>query len=277
MTNRPIIFSGPMVRALLAGTKTQTRRVLKAAVPEPPAHNNIVHPPKHAAPYLDSYCSQRPTDANPRGMSSSWCWWTRDNRCGEHFAVRYVPGDRLWVRETTIIAPPNWTSTPVNPRGPDRRETAYRADDKNDDIGDAARDYGLKATSSIYMPRWASRLTLTVTDVRVERLRDISEADAIAEGCKVVREHCYVFDGTDYDNAGLCHSRASTAYAILWDKINAANGKRWADNPWVVALTFAVAQRNIDDITLPAAQGVAEGVGAGAAPAGARPAREAQI
>lgn len=86
------------------------------------------------------------------------------------------------------------------------------------------------------MPRWASRLLLEIADVRVERLHDISEADAIAEGCKKIRDSCYVFGGTGYDKAGLCHSSPTTAFAVLWDEINGRDS--WAANPWLWCITF---------------------------------------
>ena len=132
MSDHPIIFSGPMVRSLLDGRKTQTRRVLK---PQPQGEQ-----PKN---------------------------WTRAN----DKAVRYAPGDRLYVREAI-----NKVSTPG--------DVVYRADFEAGGNDGA----GLGWRPSIHMPRWASRLTLTVTDVRVQRLQDISEEDARAEGCDVHEE-----------------------------------------------------------------------------------------
>ena len=105
MKERPIIFSRPMVRAILENRKTQTRRVIK---PQPLYQKGSTapqelrgEPKKHHAPYLDSYCSNEKTAINPRGMSDQWCWWDEYNRCGELFKCPYgQPGDRLWLRET---------------------------------------------------------------------------------------------------------------------------------------------------------------------------------
>jgi hypothetical protein len=171
---RPILFSAPMVRALLNGTKTQTRRRM-------------------------------------RDSENAW----REQKCPYDF------GMRLWVRETTIIAPKRWTtenlSTHWDADG-DGRIVQYLASQPN---REAADDYNLKATPSIFMPRWASRITLEITDVRVERLQDISEGDAKAEGVDPIREKV----PTHRD-----------AYRYLWDDINGTGA--WQANPWVWALTF---------------------------------------
>jgi len=253
ITARPILFSAPMICALLEGRKTQTRRMAKF-VPEPPDLSNVVDPnPRHAEPYLDCYCGGERTPVNPRGMTPWWCWWTRDDRPCEQFRVPYgAAGDLLWVRETWAVGKcadglkPSELSrgcwlrengglwlegvtprTPISPRGVSR--------------------------SSIHMPRWASRLTLEITGVRVQRLQDISEEDAIAEGVTRIRDGCHVIRGFDYDLSGLCHTNPVTPFAKLWSHINGP-GKlidgewmsAWDLNPWVIALTFAVHKINVD-------------------------------
>lgn len=228
--DKPILFSGTMVRAILReiecpGTgKTQTRRILKCGMPEPPSIDNVVHhPARHERPYLDAY-----------NKTSWWCWWTRDDRPCEQFDAKYAVGDLLWVRETWCHTGTGvWKPSDVHMAGDGK--IIYRAD--NDD-----RSAGW--FPSIFMVRSASRLTLEVTDVRVERLQDISEADALAEGVTKVREHCYVIRGFDYDTAGLCHSSATTPYAKLWDYINGADA--WETNPFVVAISFRPHLINID-------------------------------
>lgn len=248
MGDRPILFSAPMVRALLDGRKTQTRRIIKDDVRDPPGMDaiNPRNRPKHPAPYLDAYCSERRSHLNPRGMSDRWCWWTRDDRqCLPTFRVPCMPGDRLWVRET-------W-QTGVGGDGP---QIAFRATGDCHDI-DAwdGEDEGagpsfnyercpgakwhtwlpdlLSGTEgawrpSLFMPRWVSRLTLVVTDVRVERLQDITEADAQAEGA----------DGMPMWG---CHRNGFNA---IWIDINGIES--WNASPWVAAISFTVHQANID-------------------------------
>lgn len=152
MKEHPILFSGPMVKALLAGTKIQTRRVIK--------------------PGADIRC--------PYGCA----------------------GDRLWVRET-------WCRT-------EDGGIAFRADTWTVHPG---VDETWKP--SIFMPRWACRLRLEITRVRMEKLQDISEADAIAEGLEPV---------------GVVSARDQ--YHILWDDLNAKRGFGWAMDPRVWVIEF---------------------------------------
>lgn len=223
MTDRPIIFSGPMVRALLEGRKFMTRRVLK---PQPPDYRGASSPPptlrpkKHDMAYFDAYSG-----------GPFWCWWDEYDRQGPGWVkISYAPGDRLWVRET-------WAKVP---------SSAYRMSDgvvqtQNPTDADIAAIYAAGWDRSIpgwrpsiFMPRWASRLTLTVTDVRVQRVQEISEEDARAEG---VRGNA----GGSWGCEGLIED-----FADLWDSINAKRGYGWDANPWVVALTFTVHHQNID-------------------------------
>ena len=95
-----------------------------------------------------------------------------------------------------------------------------------------------------YMPRLLNRLTLTVTDVRVERVADISKADAIAEGLiplgRRLGVDLYTYDGADRQGTPI------TAFAHLWKSLNAKRGFGWDANPWVVATTFTVHRQNVD-------------------------------
>ena len=165
MKERPIIFKGEMVKAILDGRKTQTRRVVK----------------------------------NVEDLTVFF----RDDKFGCPFKCPYgKPGDRLWVRET-------WADVNTS-EGP---AICYRADG----------DVQIIWRSSIYMPRWASRITLKILDIRVERLQDISEKDAIAEGIQP----------SDY-------AKPKAAFMRLWDSINAKKpGKSWKDNPWVWVIEFS--------------------------------------
>jgi len=177
MKERPILFSGPMVRAVLSGAKTQTRRVIK---PQPPADGS-------AKEWTWAIDSDAPSPA------LGW----RDDAIGACAAVCPYgqPGDLLWVRETWCPRPEGY---------------GYRADD---DPTNQPRKWG----PSIFMPRAASRLTLRLTEVRVERVQDISQADAVAEG-----------------------TQGKASFALLWDALNAKRGYGWASNPFVWVLSFEV-------------------------------------
>ena len=231
MTERPLTFSAPMVRALLDGRKVQDRRILKPQPPAPPPANcHPFHQPRHATPYLDAYCGERRTEQNPRGMSRDWHWWQVDDRPG-HIACRApcVPGDRLWVREVFAYGWPVEGNHQL-PECNQEHAITYRAEG-NQPFG------GGRWHSPIHMPRWASRLTLTVTDVRVQRLQDISAADAIAEGC-----HVYASSATiDCDTPD-----PRQEYRRLWNDLHGPDA--WAANPWVAALTFTVHRQNIDQL-----------------------------
>lgn len=211
MKSHPILFSGPMVRALRAGTKTQTRRVFKL----PDGHRWDETQGGIASGNIE--CDQWP----------GW-WHVSEFRCpyGQ-------PGDRLLVRETAWIAPPNFTCT-VNCNCTDyeghARLVEYPATSKN---YEGAKQYGIKKTPSIHVPRWASRITLEITSVRVERLQDISEADAIAEG--IDAEVAL----TTLSSIGTREISGPVAeYSVLWEQINGPDS--WDANPWVWVVEFKV-------------------------------------
>ncbi len=233
MTDRPIIFSGPMVRALLDGRKTQTRRVLK---PRPGMQAGWLKPEVlHAAPtcHLATYEGhfgvqmQHPqAGKHYKGIDidpMSPLTWVR---------LPYALGDRLYVRESIA-----------------RQETdqgigyqTFAADGRN--VWPLTEWYHKRPSiPSIHMPRWASRLTLTVTDVRVQRLQDISAADSIAEGVQC--ETCTAMQQSACHGAG-CFASAQ-AFRDLWNSLHGPDA--WAENPWVVALTFTVRHGNIDKVT----------------------------
>ncbi len=208
MAERPILFSSPMVRALLACAKTQTRRVIK--------------PRGHACIFDGGWTDRYVLDPG----NQSW---------RERF-YPYRVGDRLYVREA-------WR---CNGWATDVATIFYRASE-GDGYTAMCEQYPIADKSplrvtgawrpGIHMPRWASRLTLAVTDVRVQRLQDISEEDAEAEG--LTGEFC------DYELYGQSKPYRFE-YSALWNHLNAARGSGWDTNPWVVAVTFAVEHRNID-------------------------------
>ena len=213
---RPILFSAQMVRALLDGRKTQTRRVIKPA-PEVFDHQVPIRPePRGGGKWIFMAYSDRP----------SYQFATSDRKCPYG-----VPGDRLWVRETWRTLRRFDSHKPRNvPAGTMR---AYEADAPY--IGDCrsapAGRMG-KLRPSIFLPRWASRITLAITDVRVQRLQEISEADARAEG--VPYNHACFHDSIQ----SSIENTAIRNYAVLWDRLNAKRGYGWDVNPWVWAISF---------------------------------------
>lgn len=246
MRERPILFAAPMVRAILGGKKTVARWLVNPQ-PGPPPSGQLRHEPRHSAPYFDSYCSEMKTDANPRGMSNRWCWWTADDRPDPLSEIRCpygAPGDRLWVRETwqawNCVSPESDEWDPITRevrhgeswaewvelRGkPDTIE--YRADGKS--CG--------PWTPSIHMPRWASRIDLEVVSVRVERLHAIDGDDVVREGIDPTphRCHCEACGMT----STLCTATQSSLvdeFAGLWRSINGADS--WRANPYVWRVEF---------------------------------------
>jgi len=227
MTERPILFSGPMVRALLDGRKTQTRRGVK---PQPEFYN-----PADGFPLSDG-----------RNTSVSWR--------NTHIAPETLPllcpygkpGDVLWVRESCWVYG-KWHPNGLNKRGGQRwrfeaigREAIFE-NPGYEKVAHWGGGKGWAHRPSIHMPRWASRISLRVTDVRVERLNDCSEADARAEGI----EHLGPPDKDGRRHLGvpglpIDAPTGGRAYAALWDHINGPGA--WAANPWVWAVSFEVAR-----------------------------------
>lgn len=190
MKERPIIFSDPMVRAILSGTKTQTRRVIK------PQHQRFIDLP--VAEQLRRW-DERPF---PHGR----------------------PGDKLWVREAHYIIG-------------EYREVFFRA--TQDSNNSPALSWPGPWRPSIHMPRWASRITLEVTGVRCERLRDISEADAQAEGVErtVTGDGWRRYADPSWEAVGLPpFADARSSFRSLWEHINGTGS--WDANPWVWVIEF---------------------------------------
>ena len=177
MKERPILFSAPMVRAILDGKKYQTRRVVRM----PQRFDGWV--PSEIGPDDGAIFDDEGLQVEPSGRAITY---ENDDTCDVLQCPYGVPGDRLWVRETSIIAPRNFSDNDYalqhvldNNGAP--RCIQYLADAQDTD---GAEYFKLKKIPSIFMPRWASRITLEIADVRVERLNEISETDAEAEGVK---------------------------------------------------------------------------------------------
>ena len=238
MKERPILFSAPMVRAILEGKKTQTRRIAKVP-PAKPIVLPLRHPPKHDAPYFDSYCSEKKTPENTRGMSDRWCWWTADDRPDPLTEIRCpygIPGDRLWVRETWGLRncesdPTDWERASVVGCSEDEIREQYHLDYRADW---GPMQEGCFWRPAIHMPRWASRISLDVTDVRVERLHDISEEDAKAEGVEAWMDS--LKGGEHYEPDARLGAYPVTAFSRLWKVVNGRES--WDANPWVWVVEF---------------------------------------
>lgn len=211
-TERPILFNGEMVRAILEGRKTVTRRPLKnqmandwhiADPKNPMATITSAHPKKgkfglliRREIYPDSGKFEYDVIVSPFGR----------------------PGDRLWVRETFAVY------------GDEKFAAIHYRADRPHDVG--RKDVGYKP--SIHMPRWACRILLEITEVRVERLQHVSEEQARNEGISPLpcgRFHC------GHDEQGQVTSKSAiTAFAWVWNSINGEGG--WAANPWVWVVEF---------------------------------------
>jgi len=190
MKERPILFSGPMVQAILDGRKTQTRRVVKPSAGLQSTWASVESLAKCPTNYLCEVDGDLGAQFQ-HPLAGQFAYGVQNDKYSPYgwFKCPYgKPGDRLWVRETAIIAPKRWNNgsdaTHVDNDG-DKRIVQYLATQPS---REAADDYGLKATPSIFMPRWASRITLEITGVRVERLQEISETDAKAEGKESIDE-----------------------------------------------------------------------------------------
>jgi len=209
VTDRPILFSAPMIKALLAGTKTQTRRIVK---PQPERTSN------------GSWHVQWQVGGGSIHAADA----TDADLAGEIWeGIRIQAGDRLWVRESLKRNPDLWVYSA------DGAEVGWPA---RQALASKPLDYA----PSIHMPKVASRLTLTVTEVRVQRLQEIKGRDIIAEGVRC--EGCFDTGKSACQDGGCFGQRIE--WQSLWDRINGAGS--WAANPWVVAYSFTVERRNID-------------------------------
>lgn len=205
MKERPILFSAPMVRALLAGTKTQTRRILKL---------------------------KWGFDVEERDDGTLWPWAQHPD-CDDDV---WMPcpqgeiGDRLWVRETWAYG----THAMAAERDEDG-PFVYAAD------GTTQGRLCDRWTPSIHMPRWASRISLEITALRAERLQDISDADARAEGieCMAGDPECGYCNYLDQSGKDWTLSPRES-FQSLWESINGPAS--WAKNPWVWVVEFQRAQ-----------------------------------
>ncbi len=229
MKERPIIFSGEMVRAILAGRKTQTRRVIKTI-------------PCQCGVWLPYELSNTtPEGFQTIGHSGRWSCESCSN---EAIKCPYgIPGDRLWCRESFSIIDHDFGEWDKSLGVPLSWLVFYYSNLSEkwrnppiDELKSISKKYGTantvggpydKKRPSIHMPRWASRITLEIKNIRVERVQDISEEDAKAEG--VLPSLAWI---------GSENMKYRAAFAGLWNSINAKRGFGWDVNPWVWVAEF---------------------------------------
>lgn len=206
---RPILFSGEMVRAILEGRKTQTRRILKI----------------------------QPLDILPMNIPNQWvALVSRDPNHGKVLSCRFgQPGDRLWVRESF-----NWSSDEeLSPNEnhkycPERnsysaKNVVWRADGQEWNPNHSEWGHTLWKPS-IHMPRWASRILLEITNIRAERVQDITEQDATFEGVTPSPTYRGSVPGEEH----------RFAFRDVFMQINDKTGELWQSNPWVWVIEFKV-------------------------------------
>lgn len=220
---RPILFSADMVRAILAGRKTQTRRVVK---PQPEHRGEC----GYALSGVPAWYWASPRYDNGDGVH----YFHTDEEAAKRLMIMACPfgarGDRLWVRETWGLSA--------------HQVTLYRA--SGDQVQDVERSEGgwsrgPRWRPSIHMFRRLSRITLEITEVRAERLMDCSPADAIAEGL-LPSGALWVGAPTKHSRSPKLYTHPGAAFASRWDALNAKRGFGWATNPFVWVLTFRVAE-----------------------------------
>lgn len=237
MKERPIIFSGPMVRAILEGRKTQARRIVK---PQPPSQEEVRS--KSGSGY-----SWIPPGPATVGRFDYWrvggpVWAVRE-LMGREPKLRCpygIPGHRLWCRESMDYRCVE-EQAGSNPADIYRIWAhVYAADGVEVDFTDSPDDNLPKRyIPSIHMPRWASRITLEVCSVRIERLQEITEEDARAEGVETDeyferQEH---YDTVAPPGESIGRPTARGEFEVLWDHINAKRAP-WSSNPWAWVVEF---------------------------------------
>lgn len=206
MKARPILFNGGMVRALLGGRKTQTRRVVKP------------QPTELGFSYINGSLWASPCNIDGLIDVNARCPYGQS-------------GDLLWVRESWAT---RLDRDHLPPRDLNPGTVGYWADGPGKCCQTGCAGAAGRVRASMHMPRWASRITLKITDIRVERVQDISEGDALAEGIA---------------GAGICYGISPAEanvlqYKTLWNSIN----DNWDENPFVWVVEFEVIKKNVDQI-----------------------------
>ena len=240
MKELPIIFSTPMVQAILDGRKTQTRRVVKlppelqACDPEDEITSKDIE--------IEFITAQQFKEHNEDEPSGFYGWMSDYPEEGAiMIKPRYQPGDLLWVREAFLwVMLDHAHDLLVGSR--DRNQYAYKASCHEDWIAYAKEKYGYKWKPSIHMSKDAARIWLKVVNVRVERLNDISENDVFCEGLRPIENYTRFLCG--YFRGDPCRpilGGAVTAFKYLWKSIHGEGS--WEENPWVWVIEFEVVSK----------------------------------
>lgn len=261
MAGKAIPFSGAMVRAIIAGRKSQTRRVLTL-----PTKGEYVRP---------DMGGWEPTTVGGKGVycrdgtpaPEQVAIWNRTT--GTCVVAPFQVGERRYITEAWRVPASldKYSGTQIAEKALDagyRRPWCpikYEADDAYNSVRDW-NDFGDghgapkpgRYRQARFMPRWASRLTITVTDARVQQLQDISEEDAIAEGVEPLHHGWFPYGISTFMTTVIngrevpaqCCRTARDSYRLLWDFINGAGS--WDANPWITAATFNLEERNIDEV-----------------------------
>jgi len=225
-----------MIRALLEGRKTQTRRLLRIK--------------GYKGFFQFGVSDTKGYDWTFRRADHVWEDYPHEKLLG---LLPIQVGDRLYVREAHYLTDDGTSEYAIFAEN-SADVTAHREEIEDLQIRHPQSDWSkhLRLRPSIHMPRWASRLTLTVTDVRVQRLQDISEADAVAEGIERLRSGRGFYDPTtSKGNVRLGHycENVTDAFELLWNSLHGKDA--WDSNPWLVAYSFDVRRGNIDQMQDP--------------------------
>lgn len=232
MAERPIIFSAPMVRALIDGRKTQTRRLASSPLRRCEVGDRLYVRETVAAEELSLPPTRRKATAREQALLARTVVVVCDEMDGTD-GLRYAADDA-------------WIGIANSQEAGEAWSDLFHYSQKG-----GARPKGLRGkwVPSIHMPRWASRLTLIVEAVRVEPLQAISDRDAIAEGILPLLERAPERGWLDYIAGDLERGVTPVAsYQSLWASLHTDDGQRWDDNPNVLALTFRVELGNIDQV-----------------------------
>ena len=223
---RPIIFSGEIVKAILDGKKTMTRRVVKSGFIGQYEHAHIINQSSDKSREGKAYFYDKPVGSMV--LSSQLV----SNPYGNI-------GDRLWVRETWQEIGPDCLLTYKATYPSDLY--AKRPELENVPPLASLKDRGYLWKSPMFMPRWASRILLEITDIRVERLNDISEADCEKEGFRFypLSRICFKPCSTKHPS-GHGSNNYKSIFGEYWDTLNAKKGYQWSSNPWVWVVEFKV-------------------------------------